>query len=372
MRKGISLYPNKSNQKEILKYLERVKKHDVDIVFTSMLESVNNREQAEELFLPIFRKCHELNIDVMIDMAPDVYEKLEIKPTDSTFWQDMFVTMLRMDSNNDPHSLYTFLIRNKDMKIVLNASNPSNELKGLDDFNTNTDQLIGCHNFYPLLHTALGEDFFLEQSIFFNQHRLPLYAFMSSQDKSQEGVFPENDKLPTLEILRDKSVGFQYRYFMATNVVDGLLFSTQFIPESEFAEIESLNFHECRNWLQVELDKEITTEEKKIVFAINHTVRCDLSENILRVSERRISASLNKDTVIKPREYKQNFFLPAGSILIMNSNCGRYMGEIQIVLHDEEIKWNNTMNYCGSILNDDFQYIFKYIYMPWKLFSFFV
>ena len=179
MRKGISLYPNKSNQKEILKYLERVKKHDVDIVFTSMLESVNNREQAEELFLPIFRKCHELNIDVMIDMAPDVYEKLEIKPTDSTFWQDMFVTMLRMDSNNDPHSLYTFLIRNKDMKIVLNASNPSNELKGLDDFNTNTDQLIGCHNFYPLLHTALGEDFFLEQSIFFNQHRLPLYAFMS-------------------------------------------------------------------------------------------------------------------------------------------------------------------------------------------------
>ena len=155
--------------------------------------------------------------------------------------------MLRMDTNSDSYDLYIFLKQNSNMKIVLNASNLSNELKGLIDFKANLQQLVGCHNFYPLNYTGLDEALFIKQSKTFTEHQIPVFAFLASQSKEQSGVFPENDKLPTLEILRNESVGFQYRYFMASQSVNGVLFSTQFIPREDFEEINKFDFKLCKN-----------------------------------------------------------------------------------------------------------------------------
>ena len=96
----------------------------------------------------------------------------------------------------------------------------------------------------------------------------------------------------------------------------------------------------------------------------NHSVRCDLSDKVLRVSETRISLSFEKTVVIKPRKQKEEGFLPSGAIVIMNSNSGRYMGEMQIILKDNDVKLTSKMNYCGIIKNNDFKYIFKYVYAP--------
>ena len=85
MRLGISLYPTRDNQKKILNYLDSVSQQGVDIVFASLLESVENRKDVMDIFLPVFKKCHDLNMEVMVDLAPDVYQKLKIKTTENDF-----------------------------------------------------------------------------------------------------------------------------------------------------------------------------------------------------------------------------------------------------------------------------------------------
>lgn len=354
---GISIYPAETNIEDDYRYIDAACKYGFTRIFTNLI-SVENNQQTLECFKKVCLYARKNNMKVIADINPEVLQTLGVYPDDIEFFYNLGLFGIRFDtgSNGFDESLMTYNPYN--LKIEINMSSGIKYLENIMEFRPNTDNLLGCHNFYPLRYTGLSREHFLKCSEAFKSHGIPAAAFVTSSS-AKFGPWPDNDGLCTLEEHRNLPIETQTKDLFNTGLIDTVIIGNCYASEDELKTLSSLDKDILS--LNVELEDGISEIEKKIVLDEPHFNRGDISEYLIRSTLSRVKY---KDNFFKLFNPKQD--IKRGDILIPSSSYKRYAGELQIALKDMEN--SGRINVVGRIIPEEV-FLIDLIH-PWQKFKF--
>lgn len=359
-RLGISLYPEHSTKEKDQEYIRLAAKYGFERIFTCLL-SVGDKSRSEivEEFKEMIDIAHENKMEVILDVAPVVFEKLGASYEDLSVFGEMGADGIRLDEGFDGMKECRMSYNKEGLKIELNASTDPSYVSNVMGHNPRPDTIITCHNFYPQKYTGLSLEHFELCNREMKKHGLKVAAFVSSNNENTFGPWPVNEGLCTLEMHRGLPIDFQIRHLFATRMVDDVIIANDFATEEELkacskASPGTLVFG-------IELEKELTETEKAVLYyEEGHIIRGDLSEYMIRSTWPRITF---KDSSIEPANTRD---LRRGDVVILNDGYSRYKGELHVVLKD--MPNDGRKNVIGHL--PDYELVLLDYIGPWKGFGF--
>ncbi len=357
---GISIYPKMASLEKDKAYISLAAKYGVKRIFSCLISSTQNHEvdEVKKLYKELISHAHSYGMEVTVDVAPIVFEKLGIKREDLSFFYEIGVDAIRLDEgfNGQVEALMTF--NPYGIKIEVNASLGTKYLDHVLSYKANKACITTCHNFYPQKYTGLGYSHFEKCSKAIKALDLKVAAFVSSQVEGSFGPWPVNEGLCTLEEHRFLPIDVQVRHLLATGLVDDVIIGNAYASEEEFKAIAKLQAGKLS--FKIEFEIVLTEEEEQIIYDAMHYVRGDMSDYMARSTMTRITF---EKVTVKPKNTRD---LKRGDVVIVNENYGRYKAEVHIILKDMPNEGNK--NVIGSIPENE-QILLDYI-EPWKVFEF--
>ncbi len=334
-RLGISIYPKAGSYERDIEYIKKAARLGYKRVFTCFLSSEFSNEELVEVMKKYSEEIHKCGMVLSVDTNPKIFEKLNVDPDNPVLFKEMGIDIVRLDGAFSVDKTIDFINNDLGLIVELNASCdlPINELNKRD---INREQLITCHNFYPQRYTGLDESLFKEFSYPIYQAGLKIAAFVGSNEKDSFGPWPVSGGLVSIEETRGLSVSEQVRFIKSIGVVDDVFFANAYASNTELEELVSNNYD--YKSVKIVLDERTSDEEKALIFDNVHQYRHDGNNYMIR-------SSLTRNTYIKPREYKYNFY--PGDVVVINANQKHYQGEVEIIL--SEIENDGTKNYIGHL-----------------------
>ena len=356
---GISIYQDKTTEKEIYNYIDRAYENGFSRIFSCLLSINDTKENIINKFKSINEYAHEKGFEVILDVSPRVFNELEIGYKDLTFFKDTQADGIRLDVGytGSEESLMTF--NPQDLKIEINMSNNTHYLDTIMDYRPNKENLIGCHNFYPHRYSGLKFDHFMKCTERFNRYGLRTAAFVTSQNENTFGPWPVTYGLPTLEMHRNLPIDVQAKHIIALDCINDIIISNCYPTDEELQSLGSMRKDMVT--FDVNIHENTPEIEKKIIFEELHFNRGDVSENMIRSTQPRVKYSGHKFELFNAPE-----IIRKGDIVIESSEYGHYAGELQIALSD--MKNSGKSNVVGRIREEEI-FILDYI-KPWQKFSF--
>ncbi|MGO2963157.1 MAG: DUF871 domain-containing protein [Carnobacterium maltaromaticum] len=356
-RLGVSIYPDHSDVKIDEEYLTKAAKYGFSRIFMSMLEVTEGKEAVAEKFTHIIQFGKNLGFEVMLDIAPTIFDDLGISYDDLAFFHQLGADGIRLDVGFDGNKEAMISFNPYNMIIELNMSNDVAYLDNILTYQANRPFLYGCHNFYPQNGTALPFDFFMKCNERFKKQGLRTAAFINSQ-VGEIGPWDINDGLPTLEKHRNLPIEVQAKHLFATNQIDDVIIGNAYASDAELMALSKVNRYQVE--LAVEFVSDANPVEKEIVTTVQHFRRGDITSQVVRSTEvrKRFKAEANP-AHDNTHEFKR------GDIVIGNDGFGKYKNELQVVLesHTDERK-----NLVGTVTEAE-KILLDFIY-PWSKFKF--
>ncbi|MFV0254639.1 MAG: DUF871 domain-containing protein [Erysipelotrichaceae bacterium] len=359
MRKlGISIYPEKSTEKEIFDYIHKAKAAGFSRIFSCLLSANESKEEIKEKFLRINNFAHQQGFIVILDISPKVFDKLNISYQDLSYFKELNADGIRLDMgfSGSEEALMTF--NPYDLKVEINMSMDTHTIDTIMDFKPNKFNLLGCHNFYPHRYSGLSLEHFLKCTDNFAKYGLTTAAFVSSQVKDSFGPWPVTDGLPTLEMHRNLPIHVQIKHLVALDKIDDIIISNCYPSQLELDNITNtrtdlVNFN-------VELADNLSEIERKIILEELHYNRGDISDNFIRSTQSRVKYKQEKFPVKNASDIKR------GDIIIESDEYGHYKGELQVALNDMANSGKSSV--VGKIVAEEV-FILDYL-APWQKFCF--
>ena len=354
---GISIYPEKSTYEQDKAYLDLANKYGFTRVFTSLLQINGDKEEVLRDFKKVVTYANKLGMEVMVDIAPNLFTQLDISYDDLSFFHELGAYGIRLDigftGSEEAH-----MTRNPyGLKIEINMSVGTRYLDQIMSYSPNRENLIGSHNFYPMLYTGLDYDFFVNCSKDFRQHNINTAAFVNSQDATF-GPWDICDGLATLELHRGLAIETQVKHLIMTDLIDDIMIGNAYASEAELKAMSEALFAEHPS-IKVDLKSSATEVEKKIVFDELHSYRGDRSSYLLRSTMTRVKYANEDFPAHDTADIKR------GDLLICNNELGRYNGELDIALKD--MKNTGRVNVVGRITEAE-MILLDHI-KPWSTFK---
>lgn len=357
-RLGVSIYPEHSTKEKDMEYLSLAAKYGFKRVFTCLLSlEGKNVEQIRSEFKEIIEHANSLGMEVILDVAPNIFEGLGISYDDLSFFADLGAAGIRLDEGFDGAKEAHMTFNPYNLKIEINASLGTKYVDNILSYKGNKDNIITCHNFYPQKYTGLSYKHFEKCSKDLKNLGLKVAAFISSQNTNTFGPWPVNEGLCTLEEHRFLPIDVAARYLFATELVDDVIIANAYASKAELKELSKINPNKLT--FKIELNDNVSDVEKDIIFNFPHHVRGDMSEYMARSTMCRIKY---KDADIKPHHTEN---LKRGDIIIVNNEYSRYKGELHIVLKD--MPNDGRKNIVGRIPKNEIK-LLDYI-EPWRVFE---
>lgn len=341
---GISVYPENSEVTEIKSYIDLAKKYGYTRIFMSLLAA--DEENKNKIFDKFKEVCHygkNLGYEVILDVAPNIFEVYKIKYDDLSFFQEIGATGVRLDVGMDGAKEAEMTFNKFGLDIELNISTSPTYLDNVMSFRPNKNRLVTCHNFYPQRLTGLPQQLFIEQTEKAKKHGLRTAAFVTCKE-GKIGPWKVNDRLPTIEEHRDMDIFSQAKYLIYSGLIDDIIISNAFATEKELKDISEINKDVIE--LRVNYRKDITEQEKKVIEQFTHQRRGDINDYNIRSTMSRI---VYKDEKIDPINNEKE--VKKGNLYINNSLFGHYKCEILISLKEQET--DNRKNMAGQIIKDE-------------------
>ena len=349
-RLGLSLYPEHSTLDEDKKYLDTASKLDYSRIFMSLLELGDDKNKTIARFKETISYANDLGMATIVDMNPRLFTKLGISYDDLSFFKEIGAAGLRLDEGFTGMEEAKMTHNPYGLKIEINMSSGTHYLDNILAFQPNTNNLLGCHNFYPQRYTGLGEDFFTKWSKLFRKHNIHSAAFVSSHTATF-GPWPVQDGLPTLEDDRDLPIATQVKHLVLTGMVDDVIIGNTYASDEELEEASKAFFAPLPE-LKVDLSQNITDIEKEVILKSTHMYRGDASDYLLRSTMTRV--------VYRDKDFPAHDTddIKRGDIIIVNNQYGQYKGETQIALRD--IKNDGRRNVVGHLSSEE-AFLLSYI-----------
>lgn len=342
---GLSVYPEKSTEKEVYDYLELGAKYGFSRIFTCLLSVDEPKEKIMKDFGSFMKKAHELGYEVAVDTNPNVFKHLGANYNDLKPFHDMGVDIVRLDGSFGT---------TQDIEITRNPYGILIEFNGSFDQGVelllknggNKDQVTICHNFFPERYSGLDWQLFRKLNKYWKSLNLRTAAFVSSNATNTHGPWNVFCGLPTVEIMRGLPIDLQARYYLATGDVDDIMIGNAYATEEELKALSEVDLQKVS--LRMDEVQELSDVEKEIIYDYApHWDRYDHSSFFLRSSMCRLNY---RDTSIPHRPCDQKVF-KRGDVLIVNDNLAHYRGELEIVL--TEIPNDGERNLCGHIKEEE-------------------
>ncbi|MDR1033363.1 MAG: MupG family TIM beta-alpha barrel fold protein [Bifidobacteriaceae bacterium] len=356
---GISIYPEHSKIEDNRAYIEKAAKAGFSRVFTCLLSvEGKTKEEIKSDFRDMIDYCHKFKMEVVIDVAPNVYDRLDISYDDLTFFKELGVDGIRLDEGFDGMT-ESFLTYNKEgLKIEINASPGNGYLGSIMANHPDSDKLITCHNFYPQKYSGLSMKHFNLCNSIIREHGLNIAAFVTSQEPNTFGPWPVNEGLCTLEMHRELPIDVQVRHLIAIGTVDDILIGNQFASDAELATVASI--HPGMLTFKIDFEKELHPSEEKVIYEHKHYVRGDMSEYMARSTFPRVTYKDLPFPAGNTRDVKR------GDVVVLNDNYSRYKGELHIILKDMPNEGNK--NVVGHVPENELMLVD--FLDPWRPFAF--
>lgn len=356
-RLGISIYPEKSTKKEIIEYINKAKDFGASRIFSCLLSVSKTKEEIKQDFIEINQYARNKGFEIIVDVAPRVFDQLGISYKDLSFFKEIQADGLRLDVGftGNEESLMTY--NRQGLKIEINMSNDVSTIDTIMDYHPNRYNLYGCHNFYPHKYTGLDLEFFLSCTKRFSQYGIRTACFVTSQNLNTFGSWPVTQGLPTLEMHRGLSLNSQIKHLIALDCIDDILISNCYPSNKEIENLKNIDLSVLV--LNAKTEAGISEIEEKIIFEELHFDRGDHNEYMIRSTQSRV-------------KYKDHTFalwnapkeIHKGDIIIESSKYGHYAGELQIALKD--MKNSGMSNVVGHIDPEEF-FLLDFI-KPWQKF----
>lgn len=356
---GISVYPEHSTPEKDLAYISLAAKYGFKRIFTCLL-SVEGKSKEEIIaeFKAMVDHAHALGMEVIIDVAPFVYDNLGIGYDDLSFFVKLGVDGIRLDEGFNGMRESLLSTNKEDLMIEVNASMGNAYVNNIMTHHPDTDHFITCHNFYPQKYTGLSLDHFNKCNTDLKSHNLRVAAFVSSQEEGTYGPWPVNEGLCTLEMHRDLPIDVQARHLFATQQVDDVIVANCYASEEELESLSKIRPGVLS--FKIDFEKELQETERKVIYEHEHFVRGDVSEYMIRSTMPRVTY---KDLPVIPENTRD---LKRGDVVVVNDDYDRYKGELHIVLKDMDN--DGRKNVVGKIPQQE-MILLDYI-ESWKPFMF--
>ncbi|KRL83645.1 DUF871 domain-containing protein [Ligilactobacillus apodemi] len=353
---GISIYPDHSDPQADQSYLKKAAKLGYTRLFISMLE-VNNKTKVSQKFSEIIGYAKKLGFEVILDIAPTIFDKLGISYDDLSFFAKLGADGIRLDEGFDGSKEAMLSYNPEGLALELNMSNDVAYLDNILSYEANKPFIYGCHNFYPQAGSALPYDFFVSCSQRFKRQGIKTAAFVTSQ-KAKIGPWDINDGLPTLEMHRHLSLELQARHLFATGLIDTVIIGNAYASDEELAQLATSERYKLS--LGIEFVSNATELERKIVADPMHFRRGDITANAVRSTQVRVKYA---NAANPPHDNRQEF--QVGDVVIGNDDFGKYKNELQIILEPHQ---DPRKNLVGKILPEELM-LLDFV-KPWTKFSF--
>lgn len=356
-RLGISVYPEHASLEDNKNYISTAAKYGFDRIFTCLLSVTGDKESIVGEFKEIIDHAKSHNFEVIVDVAPCVFEDLDISYDDLSFFQRMGVDGLRLDEGFTGAEEAMMTYNKENLMIELNVSQPNKYLENILSYCADSHNILGCHNFYPKKRSGLSRELFLKTSKNYKKHGIRVAAFVNSKDATF-GPWPVSEGLCTLEEHRGiKDITVQARDLWNTDVVDDVIIASCFASEEELKALGEIRRGLLT--LDIELEVKLSNTESNILYKEMHFYRGDASEYTVRSTMPRVKYI--KDEI----EPKNTRSIKRGDVIIENSNYARYKGELHIALKDYKNEGNS--NVIGKIREDNLIFIDQI--KPWQKFK---
>ncbi|MGT2667160.1 DUF871 domain-containing protein [Streptococcus rifensis] len=351
---GFSLYPEHHDLETLKAYVDQFSDMTCERVFLSLLQLDPEDMIMLKHYKSIVTYCQSKSFRVFADLSPEFIKKLG--------WQDDLtkrafefgLSGIRLDESYPDQDLVDLSHNSYGIKIELNMSTEPHLLERLVALGVNLDNITACHNFYPREYTGLGTDYFLKISEEYSRYGIERAAFITAQT-ADTGPWPVSEGLCTLEIHRHLPLTSQYKWLLASDLVDHIIISNQMVSKTELRTIPKGELLT----LDVELRSDLSAIEEAII-GERHNYRGDISDYVIRSTGHRPKYSqYNIVPLPSNREVKR------GDILIDNCLYARYCGELQIALKDFKI--SEKTNIVGRICQEDLALLDHL--KPWQTFK---
>lgn len=358
MKLGVSIYPEHSTLDRDREYLSLAAKYGFTKVFTCLLSVNKPVAEIKDEFRQIISHANRLGMEVFIDIAPSVFDKLGIDYDDLSFFSEIGAAGLRLDEGFDGYREAHLTYNPFGLKIEINASQGTRNIAHILSCKADRTKLTACHNFYPQRFTGLSFKHFMGCNEEIGQQGIPIAAFISSQVVDSFGPWPLNEGLCTLEMHRTLPLDVQARHLAATEMIDTAIIANAYASEQEMQSLSKIK--PGRVMLGFEPEQGLTAVEHQIIFEFPHFVRGDMSEYMARSTFSRITF---QDASIPPHNTAD--VLKPGDVVILNELYGRYKGELHVVL--KEMPNDGRKNVVGRIPEDE-TFMLEYL-TPWQKFG---
>ena len=146
---GISIYPFHSKMENNKSYIDLASKYGFTRCFMCLLSVDKAKDEIINEFSTIINYAKDKGIRTTLDISPAVFKHLDIDYKNLDFFHKLGAWGVRLDLGftGNEESLMTY--NEYDLKIELNMSNDTDYLDNIMKYYPNTDNLIGCYNFYP-------------------------------------------------------------------------------------------------------------------------------------------------------------------------------------------------------------------------------
>ncbi|MFC7442491.1 DUF871 domain-containing protein [Laceyella putida] len=356
-RLGISIYPEHSFLERDKAYLRLAGRHGFKRVFTCLLSVHGDPGQLKARFAELNRYAKQLGMEVVVDVAPRVFQALGISYEDLSFFHEIGADGVRLDIGFSGLEESVMTFNPYGLKIELNMSNATKYLENIMSYQPNSSQIWGCHNFYPHRYTGLSYAHFIECSQMFKEKGIRTAAFVTSHSATF-GPWPVMEGLCTLEMHRQLPITVQAKHLFATGLIDDVIIGNAYASEEELRALSQIN-PELLSFT-VELAEGTSALERKVVLEEVHLYRGDVSDYMVRSTHTR-----NKYKEM-PFPAHRTVQIQRGDLLIDNELYGQYKGELQIAL--KPMKNSGKTNVVGRIVPDE---VFLLDYLkPWDKFAF--
>ncbi len=354
---GISVYPEKATQQELLDYISLAAKYKYQRLFTCLLSVEKPKEEILVEFQTIISHARSFDMEVILDVSPRVFDDLEISYDDLSFFAETGATGIRLDAsfNGQVEAMLTNNPYNLDIEI--NMSQDTHYLETILDYRPNLKKLIGCHNFYPQEYCGLNYEYFKSCSQRFKEHNIRSAAFITA-NSATEGPWPISDGVCTLEMHRNLDSSIQLKHYYALGLIDDIIIGNQFANEQELARLASIS----PDIMTFKLTNVSTSSvERKILFDEPHFNRGDVNDFLIRSTQSRVKY---KQIANPPHDVCE--LISTGQIVIGNDNFGQYKNELQVIKSD--IKDRERRNVVASIVDEEL--FLLDLLKPWQFFRF--
>lgn len=355
---GVSIYPSESNTKDDENYLDLAHSFGFTRIFTSLLEITGDMDEVVNKFRNIIEYGNSLGMETMLDINPILFDQLGVSYNDLRFFKELGASGIRLDLGFTGAEEAKMTKNTHGLIIEVNMSSGTKYIDNVMSFQPNKDRLYASHNFYPQKYSGISQQHFEQTTNMFQKYDLKTAAFVTSQH-GELGPWSVQSGLCTLEQHRNLPIQTQVTHFRLMGMIDDLIIGNAYATKWELQQMSEA-YLSTQPSFEVELGKNVTNTELKIVLEEEHQYRGDRSAYMIRSSSSRVK--------YKEADFPSHDIVPIkrGDVVICNNHFGQYKGELQIALQDMEN--DGDRNVVGK-LKEEAHFLLDYL-QPWAEFIF--